>query len=360
MAEDSGQERKLPASAKKLQKAREEGQVAKSKEVSSVLLVGGAIALFVFLGDFIVGSLVEVQGAGLDMMRFYERDSGFAGLYERWTLEALKIAAPFFFFFSVLAVVSNVGQVGILFTTKPLVPKLNRLNPVSGLKRIFSLNGFVELIKSVIKIGIVGGLVYVTLAGELAHITGMYDRSFGRMLTYSALLAFKLVVRIWLVMFLLAMLDLFYQRWKHAKDLRMTRQEAKDELKETEGDPRVKARIRSLQLRTARQRMMQEIPKADVVITNPDHVAVALRYDRVQDMAPVVVASGAGWLCQRIKETAREHGVPVLENPPLARFLYRNVKLGQQIPAEVYRVVAEILAHVYRIRGRLKHGTVSH
>ncbi len=358
MAEDTGQEKSLPASGKKLQKARDKGQVAKSKEIGSALLVGGAIALFVFLGDFVLGSLVRIQGAGMDMFRFYEPDSGFAGLFELWAVAGLKLAAPFLLVFSFLAVAAHVGQVGFLFTTQPLVPSLNRLNPITGLKRIFSLNGLVELVKSVVKILIVGGVVYLTLSGELATLTLMYDRSLGRVLSYSAVLAFKLVIRIWLVMVLLAILDLLYQRWKHAKDLRMTRQETKDEHKESEGDPRVKARIRSLQLSTARRRMMQEIPRADVVITNPDHVAVALRYDRDRDMAPVLVAAGAGWLCERIKEVAREHAVPIVENPPLARFLYRNVRIGQQIPAEVYRVVAEILAHVYRIRGRLNHGHV--
>jgi flagellar biosynthetic protein FlhB len=356
MAEQTGQERTYPASPRKRQKARDDGHVAKSREISSVMLLGGALGFFLLLGGSWMQTWIKTVQEGLDVFSIFEMDLGWSELGRHWMKSALVLFSPFMILFPLLAVAANVPQVGFHITTKVLLPKLNRISPASGLKRLFSASGFVESLKSIGKILLIGWIAYTTLRPEIPLFPGLSDRPLGGVLSYSAILAFKLVIRVWAALVFLAFLDYLFQHWNFEKELRMTKQEVKEEAKETEGDPQVKARVRSVQMNLARRRMMQEVPSADVVITNPDHVAVALRYDRQKEMAPLVVAKGAGELCERIKQIAREHSVPVVEKPPLARLLYRQVELGREIPVEVYRVVAEILSYVYRLKGKVTDG----
>jgi flagellar biosynthetic protein FlhB len=268
----------------------------------------------------------------------------------------LRIMSPFLILFPLVALAANLPQVGFHITGKALLPKPNRISPLAGLKRLFSLHGLVEALKSIGKILLIGWIAYSTLRPEMHLLPLLSNRPMGGALSHAAAVAFKLVIRVWIALVFLALLDYLFQRWNYERELRMTKQEMKEEMKETEGDPQVKARVRSVQMSMARRRMMQEVPTADVVITNPDHVAVALRYNREQDMAPVVIAKGAGWLCEKIKEVAREHNIPVIEKPPLARLLYKQVELGREIPVEVYRVVAEVLSYVYRLKRNVTHG----
>jgi len=356
MAEKPGQERTHPASARKRQKARDEGQVAKSREVNSVMLLGGAIGFFVLFGGSWMQTWIQTMQEGLDVFSIFEMDLGWSELGRHWTKSALILLTPFMILFPLMAIAAGLPQVGFQITTKVLAPKASRISPASGLKRLFSANGFVESLKSVGKILLIGWIAYSTVRPEIPLFPLLCERPLGGVLSYSAFLAFKLVIRVWLALVFLALLDYLFQRWNFERELRMTKQEVKEEAKETEGDPQVKARVRSVQMNLARRRMMQEVPSADVVITNPDHVAIALRYDRQKEMAPLVVAKGAGELCERIKQIAREHGVPVVEKPPLARLLYRQVELGREIPVEVYRVVAEILSYVYRLKGNVTDG----
>ena len=356
MAEQTGQERTHPASPRKRRKAREDGQVAKSREVNSVLLLGGAIGFFVLFGGSWVRTWVDTMHQGLDVFSIFEMDLGWSMLGRHWMKSILVILSPFLILFPLVALAANLPQVGFHITTKVLIPKANRISPVSGLKRLFSASGLVESLKSLFKVVLIGWIAYVTLRPEIPHFPLLCTRPLGGALSYAALIAFRLVIRVWLALVFVALLDYLFQRWNFERELRMTKQEVKEEAKETDGDPQVKARVRSVQMSLARRRMMQEVPSADVVITNPDHVAVALRYDRDKEMAPLVVAKGAGWLCERIKKVAREHGVPVMEKPPLARLLYRQVELGREIPVEVYRVVAEILSYVYRLKGNVTNG----
>jgi flagellar biosynthetic protein FlhB len=359
MAEETGQEKTQPATGRKRQKAREEGQVARSREVNIVLMLGGVIALLALSGGSWMEAWLPVFQKGLDLNSFGKSDEQFAGVFSFWAWETVKFLAPLFMVCSVLAISGNLVQVGFLLTTKKLVPNLNAINPSSGLKRIFSLHGLTGLLTSLLQMVVIGWITYDTVYPELRNLVSLCDRPFGSVLSFSALVAFKLVLKVWLALAVIAGADLLYQRWSYARDLRMTKQEVKEEFRETEGDPKIRSRIRSLQFDMVRRRMMQEVPKADVVITNPDHVAVALRYDRLKEMAPVVIAKGAGWLCERIKKVARENKVAVVENPPLARLLYHKVPLGREIPIEVYRVVAEVLAYVYRLRGKVKDGAVA-
>ena len=356
MAEQPGQEKTHPASPRKRQKARDDGQVAKSREVNSVMLLGGALGFFLLFGGTWMQTWIQTLQEGFDVFSIFEMDLGWSELGRHWMKSALTLFAPFMILFPLLAIAAGLPQVGFQITTKVLMPKLSRISPAAGLKRLFSASGFVESVKSIGKVLLIGWIAYITLGPEIPLFPLLVKRPMEGVLSYSAVLAFKLVLRVWVALVFLAFLDYLFQRWNFERELRMTKQEVKEEAKETEGDPQVKARVRSVQLNLARRRMMQEVPSADVVITNPDHVAVALRYDRDKEMAPLVVAKGAGALCERIKEIAREHGVPVVEKPPLARLLYRQVELGREIPVEVYRVVAEILSYVYRLKGNVTDG----
>ncbi len=356
MAEQTGQERTHPASPRKRQKARDDGQVAKSREINSVMLLGGALMFFVLFGGSWMRTWTQTMQEGLDVFSIFEMDLGWSELGRHWMKSALILLSPFLILFPLMAIAAGVPQVGFHITTKVLLPKANRISPASGLKRLFSANGLVESLKSLGKVLLVGWIAYITIRPEIPLFPLLCNRPLMGALSYSAFIAFKLVIRVWVALVFVAFLDYLFQRWNFERELRMTKQEVKEEAKETEGDPHVKARVRSVQMNLARRRMMQEVPSADVVITNPDHVAVALRYDRQKEMAPQVVAKGAGELCERIKQIAREHGVPVVEKPPLARLLYRQVELGREIPIEVYRVVAEILSYVYKLKGKVTDG----
>lgn len=356
MAEETGQERTHPATARKREKARDEGQVAKSKEINSVMLLGGALGIFVLFGETWVHTWIDTVRKGLDVFSIVGMDQGWSALGRYWMKGLLVLLAPFLIVFPLLALAANLPQVGFHITPKALAPKANRISPLSGLKRLFSVSGFVETLKSLGKIVMIGWITFATVRPEMHALPLLSNRPLGDALSYAAMIAFKVTIRVLIALIILAALDYLFQRWNYERELRMTKQELKEEMKETEGDPQIKARIRSVQLTQSRKRMMQEVPNADVVITNPDHVAVALRYDRLKESAPVVVAKGAGWLSERIKKLAREHSVPVIEKPPLARLLYRQVDLGREIPIEVYRVVAEVLSYVYRLGRNVTDG----
>jgi len=356
MAEDSGQEKTEKPTGKRLGKAKDEGQVAKSREVSSTALIGGALLAFTLFGSQWMQVWIESFQQGLDLYSVWQEGKWMDDLFGHWIGEIAKLVLPFFILFCILVIAANVSQIGFIFVTKPLTPKLDKLNPIAGLKRLISLNGLTELVKSILKIVVVAYLAYSTIKPEIHHLVAFFNLPLPKALSFSAFLAFKLVAKVWVAMVLLAVLDVFYQRWNHERGLRMTKQEVKEEHRETEGDPKVKSRIRKIQMEVSRKRMMQEVPNADVVITNPDHFAVAIRYDREQDMAPILLAKGAGLLCAQIKAVAKEHYIPIVRNPPLARFIYWKVALDQEVPVEIYQAIAEILAYVYRLKGKATDG----
>lgn len=262
------------------------------------------------------------------------------------------IVGPFMGLMLLAGIVANVIQVGFLISGKALQPNLERLNPISGLQKFVSLRAFVELVKSVFKLTIVGAIVYVALRDRWDQLVTLMEFSpAGTTLAVS-----KMVVAVWwrvaIAMIVLAVLDYGYQRWQYERDLRMSRKEAQDEAKEMEGDPRIKQRVRQIQRQMATQRMMAEVPEAEVIITNPTRYAVALRYDEANMAAPIVVAKGARLMAQRIREIGEEHHVPIVERPPLARTLYRSVEVGDMVPESLFRAVAEVLAYVYQIDRR--------
>ncbi|MGD8524441.1 MAG: EscU/YscU/HrcU family type III secretion system export apparatus switch protein, partial [Desulfobacterales bacterium] len=229
--------------------------------------------------------------------------------------------------------------------------KFSKLNPISGMKKFVSLKSLVEVAKSILKLAFVGGIAYSVIVKDMKLFPSQIQKGVGEIFLFIAVLAFKIFLFVCLALIVLAVLDYVYQRWQYEQNMKMTKQEVKDERKQTEGDPKIKARIRSMQLEIAQRRMMESIPEADVVITNPTQLAVALKFDASDMIAPRVLAKGAGFIAERIKGIARAHDVPIVEDKPLAQAMYQMVEIGDYIPVELYQAVAEILAYVYRLKG---------
>jgi flagellar biosynthetic protein FlhB len=282
-----------------------------------------------------------------------EVETSLSGLYlllTRLCVRTVTMLLPMFLMVCVLSVGANILQTGFLFSSKALQPKLERLSPWQGLKRIFSVQSLHELFKALIKIGVVGAIAYTTIAGEMTQIFALGGLGVADIVSYIGSSTLRLGIRTSYAIIILAIVDYVWQRWQYEKSLRMTRQEVKDEHKQQEGDPQVRARVRSLMREMARRRMMEDVPKADVVITNPTHIAVALHYRREEMAAPQVLAKGAGYVAERIKAVAQAHAIPCVENKPVARHLFKAVEIGECIPETLYKAVADILAYVYRIR----------
>lgn len=354
MAEAAGQERTERATAKRRQEARRRGQVALSREIPSTLLLFTLLGVLVFGGSALLDRSTRLVGgiyARLHTLRIGRLEDASALLSEL-AGEVLALLAPVCLPLLVAGFLGNVFQIGVEFHAEALQPKWSKLNPLAGLKRIFSLRGAFELAKSLIKLALVGSVAAAVVWGMRSEMPTLVRLDLGSIRGF----AFEGVTLILLfsgiAMTLLAALDTLYQRWQYEENLKMTKQEVKDERRQTEGDPAVKARIRSIQRQVAYRRMMAEVPRADVVVVNPTHLAVALRFDPAVMVAPKVVAKGADHVAERIRRIASEHGVPIVENPPLARSLFRLTDIGDTVPVELYRVVAEVLAYVYRLKGR--------
>jgi len=336
---------------KKLEDARKEGNVPKSMEMSSfiVLLMASLVIIF------------YIKYVAIYMEDFYRYFIGFVGvemtksvvfnLIIKSAEYVFILLAPVFIALILAAIIGNVGQFGFLFTIKPVIPKFEKINPIKGLKRIFSAKTLVEGVKMVLKSFIaflVGFWLFMNFIHDMPRVENM---EFLEQIKWFADKSVILIFAMLGVFFVFAVIDFAYQRYTYKKSLRMSKQEIKDEYKQTEGNPEVKAKIRQIQREMAKKRMMSEIPKADVVITNPTHYAVAIKYDKTKDEAPRVVAKGVDNMAIRIKEIAREHDVMIVENPPLARELYKSAEVGGIIPPKLYKAVAEVLAFVYKAKG---------
>lgn len=352
MADEREEDRTEPATPRKREEARSRGHVARSADLSAaVVLLAAVLALELFGGGFVgglagglrdvLGRLAEFQGDGDTLLPQF--GGAFAAAFGGfWPLILVLVAA---------ALVVGLAQVGFLFTGEPLKPDLERLDPVAGFGRMVSLRAALRGAGGVLKLAAVAVVAAWTLWGERARLLELGARPFEEILGTSAALSLALAWRMAIALALLGALDYGWQRWRHEQDLRMSKREIREELRRYEGDPRTKERRRALQRRLALGRMMDEVPAATVVVTNPTHLAVALRYEPKEMHAPKVVAKGAEHLAERIRELAGEHGVPVVERKDLARALYRNVDVGQTVPAELYQAVAEILAYAYRLKG---------
>ena len=353
MAEDpeGGGEKTEDASSRKLEKSREEGQVAKSIEIPSVSVLLGAILGLYASGYFVYYNVLAVLHDAFVFNSVPKlNDVEAVHILFRCTERFFLMTSPVMAAVFVVALVSNFAQVGFEVSWKAIEPKISRINPISGFKQKFSTTAIAEFVKSLLKITIVTVVAYLEVKSRMDSLVSLYDHNTAYILLYILKVIFVIYLKVLAAMAILAVFDYAFQKWKFLQDQKMTKQETKDELKQTEGDPQVKARIRQLQAQAAQKRMMADIPDADVVVTNPTHLAVALKYDGMTMDSPQVVAKGAGPVAVNIKRIAAESDVPVIENKELARNLYKMVDIGGEIPTELFQAVAEILAYVYKLK----------
>lgn len=347
-----GEDKTEEATSKKLQDTRNEGNVAKSQELAhGVELVAVFIMLRVFY-SFVAGRFLGIINwiyssvivDAVNTVRSGPDAHDTSVLLMNVILQIMIIVAPFFIIGFVVAALSNGLQFQFKVTFKPLQPKLSKFNPISGFKRIFSMQSIVNLGLAIAKVTLIAVIAYNTLIDHLNDLFLMYELELNQSVSLACDLAVNTGLRISLVYLLVGAVDLIYQRQKFKKDNKMTKQEVKDEYKDAEGDPQIKGQIKQRMREASQRRMMQDVPQADVVITNPTHVSVAIKYDITVMYAPFVVAKGEGYMALRIREIAKDNNVPIRENKPLARSLYSSVDVSQQIPTEMYQAVAEILA----------------
>lgn len=356
MAEDSDLERTEEATPQRIQKAREDGQIARSQELTTFTLLLTAAAGLVFMGNNLMEKLLNIMREGIQM----ERDLAFhtdlmLNRFYQLAVESLWTLAPLLVLLIIAAFFAPMLLSGWLFSSKALMPDFKRINPISGFGRIFSAHGLTELFKAIAKTLVVGSVATLVIWGNKEAVLALIAIPVNSGITRTGELLVLSFLLITGAMILIVAIDVPFQLWSHAKKLRMTKEEIRRESKESEGDPLVKGRIRSLQREAARRRMMSEVPEADVIVTNPTHYAVALQY-KDSMRAPKVVAKGVHLLAARIRELGEEHHVPILEAPPLARALYHHADLDAEIPEKLYTAVAEVLAYVFHLRRHQDYG----
>ena len=350
MPEESFQEKTEQATPKKKEEARKKGQVAKSKELSSVAVLSAGLIYLFFGCEGLTRDLGEMVLQTIsDIPRMKYSDFDLMSFLIQTVENYLWMLLPIMLTISVAAILINLAQTGFIWSVESLAPKASKINPIEGGKRILSKKSLAELIKSIAKMIIIGWAAYSTLKDDFNSIIPLIYQEKGQIMSLLGHLSFKVSVKCCWVIAIMAILDYFYQRWEHGEKLKMTKQEVKDEFKQTEGDPHVKARVRSIQREMAKRRMMEEIPKADVVITNPVRLAIAVSYNPEHMSAPVITAKGAQKIARRIKEIAMENHIPLVENRLLAQNLYK-LDIGEEIPPLFYQAVAEILAYVYGLK----------
>lgn len=352
MPDQPAQERTEPATPRRRREARKEGKVAKSQELSSLLiLLFGIITMYFVLPS----SARHIEKLSTYLFANAARHAVTASslnIYFQQAMSTFAIATgPIVLVLVVIGVVANVLQVGFVVSAKPMEPKLEKLNFVKGFAKLFSGRSLFELVKDTVKLALIAAVGYYAVSSEMDTLSQLPDMTEGQVLSFVAGAMFRVAIKCSLMLAVLAVADYAFQKYDFEKSIRMTKQEIREEMKNTEGDPMVKSRIRTIQRDAAFRRMMSEVPKADVVVTNPIHLAVALQYDTETMDAPVVVAKGQRLIAERIKEIAREHDIPVVENRPLARALFKACDVGMQIPVSLFRAVAEVLAYVYRLKG---------
>jgi len=352
MADNNKDQKTEEPTSKRVTDTEKKGNFAHSKEINSSFILLAALLGFMILGE---QSTRNVMGSWTDMFT------------ESWTLQLspeelykitanamqafVKIVGPFLIIIMLAGVISNLFQIGGLrFSSHPLVPKFNKLNPLAGFGRIFSKNSVMELFKSLFKVGIISVISYYVIKSHWKEIPPLMGFGVGQVLSFMGFVALEIIFNVLLVMIFLSLLDFTFQKFTYLENLRMTKQEVKEERKESDGNPQVKQRIRTVQMQMARKRMMSAVPEADVIVTNPTHISIAIKYDTENFAAPLVVAKGVGPIAMRIREIAKENGIPLVEDKPLARTLNKTVEVGQMIPASLYKAVAEILAYVYKLK----------
>ena len=349
------EEKTESATPKRRREAREKGQVAKSRELTTAVLL---LVTFLSLRVFAIGiitNLTELIKMFLTFPVSIENavnTGDLISIYMKCLWIFTKVMAPILLISALVAIVLNYLQVGFLFTLKPLIPKINKLNPIEGFKNIVSKRAIVELVKSILKIGIVGYVIYSYLKNNFLVIPELLVMDMEATAVFIGNAIINTGIRVAAVLIVISVFDYGFQFWEFEKSIKMSKQEIKEEFKMTEGNPQIKSKIREKQRQMSLRRMMTEVPKADVIITNPTHFAIAIKYDSAKAEAPIVLAKGKDLIAQKIKEIAKDNNIPTVENKPLAQALFKSVEIGDMVPAELYKAVAEVLAFVYSLKNK--------
>ncbi|UCG61246.1 MAG: flagellar biosynthesis protein FlhB [Candidatus Zixiibacteriota bacterium] len=354
MADQGFQERTEKPTTRRRRKAREEGRVAKSMELNSAAILCLGFMTLYMMGPHLAGQVMEVMRHTMtNAPQIALSDPTFISVFSDSMLKFFVILSPVLIIMTLVAIGINVVQVGFKITPKAVELKFDKLNIANGLKRLVSLRSLVQIVRDSVKLFIVGFVAYKVIDSEFESFFLLPDMSVVQFAGVMGKLALTLVLKIGAVILVIAVLDYMYQRYEFEKSIKMSKQDLKDEYKDTEGSPQLKARVRQMQREMARSRMMQAVPTADVVVTNPTEIAVALKYDPSEMDAPTVVAMGERLIAQKIRELAIQHGIPVVEDKPLARALLKMCEVGQVIPANLYKAVAELLAYVYKMKAKV-------
>ena len=347
------QEKTEQPTSKRRDETRKKGQVAKSQELNSVAILLASLTLFYLTGTIMVEKLLGIiRWTLMESGRFVIDTTTVGHLAITLIYKMFGVLAPLLLTVVVMAVCANIMQIGFIGSSEAIQPKLSKISPIKGFQRLFSMRALVDLVKNIFKIVIIGIVAYITIKGEVHTLITLGNLTTWGVLTYMGNVTFTVIFRTCWVLLLLAILDYMFQKWEFEKNLKMSKQEVKDESKQSEGDPLIKSRIKRIQREAARKRMMANVPKADVIITNPTHFAIALVYDQGAMQAPMVIAKGKGFIAEKIKEIGRKNSVPIIENKPLAQLLYKVVDVDTMIPANLYKAVAEVLAYVYNIKSK--------
>jgi len=354
MAANLGERTEAPTPRRR-QEARTKGQVARSPDLTAAVILLAAFLALRWITPVLWNCLERIVASALFLEGPVDTDE-VRSFTVAVLLETAKTIGPLVLILLLATLVALYAQVGGLFTWHPLKPSLNKINPLAGLQRMFSTRSFVSASVSLGKLLVVGAVAVLTLQGGGAAVLYAFDLGVHEIVVLSATLVFDLGIRLSVALLILALADYAWQRYRHERELRMTKEEVKDELRTMEGDPQIKRRRRQIQMQMALQRLRKDVPKADVVVTNPTHLAIAIQYDAETMIAPKVVAKGADYLALRIRRIAQEHGIPIVERRPLARALYESVEVGRYIPERFYHAIAEILAYIYEITGRAPRG----
>lgn len=339
--------------AKKRADAKKKGQVGKSQEINAAFVMMAGFVILYNLGGNALQEIMTYSSSIFGHLVMETDEESVMQLFVSIIIVLAKTSLPMMVFIMIIGLAINFFQVGLNFNTEAIGFKPDKLNPINGFGRIFSKRSLVELVKSIIKIVVIGFFIYDYMVAEILQMPKLIFLELGEATDKISSVIFMLAFKILGVFFVMAAADLYYQKWQTTQDLKMSKQDIKDEFKQTEGDPQIKGKIKSKQRQMAMARMMQEVPQADVIVTNPTHFAVAMSY-KPGMAAPIVVAKGQDHVAQRIKEIAREHKVPIVENKPLARALFAAVEIGDSIPQELYKAVAEVLAYVYKLKNKGK------
>ncbi len=347
----SSEEKTEQATPKQKREARDKGQVAKSDDLNTAMILLSGVLLTLFLGGAMIAQMKDTMGM-LCKNLFYEDFNAdtFRTLLMDISFKNLNVVLPIMGGFMIVGLIASYSQVGINFSHKSIIPDFKKLNPITGMKNLVSRKSLVKVAMSLVKLSIMSGVAYVSIKKDLEPLLELVSMRTEAIFSSASGLIFAITLKITIIMLILAFLDLLYQRWQYKKDLMMTKNEVKQESKQSEGDPLVKSRIRKVQLEMSNKRMMQEVPEADVVVTNPTHYSVALKYDAATMESPKVIAKGVDLIALKIREIATNNNIPIVEDRVLARVLYSTIELGSEVPPKLYQAVAKVLSYVYQLR----------